>query len=70
MCKLGDSNSPTLNKLTGDLQRTLDGHIMVVALESLKENAVNLFHSGILFIFSMKKKFINGILAFKLLLFT
>lgn len=44
---------------------------MVVALESLKENAVNLFHSGILFIFSMKKKkFINGIQAFELLFFT
>lgn len=31
---------------------------MVVALESLGENAVNLFHSGI-FIFSMKNKRVN-----------
>lgn len=42
---------------------------MVVALESLRENAVNLFHSGILFIFSMKNLFINGIQAFELLFF-
>lgn len=43
---------------------------MVVALESLCENAVNQFHSGI-FIFSMKKQknFIDGIhiQAFELL---
>lgn len=43
---------------------------MVVALESLRENAVNLFHSGILFIFSMKNLIINGIQAFELLFFT
>lgn len=46
---------------------------MVVALESSRENAVNLFHSGI-FIFSMKKKnmFIDviQIQAFELLVFT
>lgn len=47
----------------------LDGRIKVVALESLKENAVNLFHSGILFIFSMKNLFINGIQAFELLFY-
>lgn len=51
--------------------KTLDGHIMVVALESSRENAVNLFHSGI-FIFSMKNMFIDGIQiqAFELLVFT
>lgn len=47
---------------------------MVVALESSRENAVNLFHSGI-FIFSMKKirnMFIDviQIQAFELLVFT
>lgn len=47
------------------------GHIMVVALESSRENAVNLFHSGI-FIFSMKNMFIDiiQIQAFELLVFT
>lgn len=53
--------------------KTLDGHVMVVALESSRENAVNLFHSGI-FIFSMKKNnmFIDviQIQAFDLLVFT
>lgn len=34
---------------------TVSSHVMVVALESSRVNAVNLFHSGI-FIFSMKKK--------------
>lgn len=44
---------------------------MVVALESSRENAVNLFHSGI-FIFSMKNMFIDviQIQAFELLVFT
>lgn len=44
---------------------------MVVALESSRENAVNLFHSGI-FIFSMKNKFrdVIQIQAFELLVFT
>ena len=47
---------------------------MVVALESSRENAVNLFNSGI-FIFSMKKEknmFIDviQIQAFELLVFT
>lgn len=61
-------------QLTGAL-KTLDGHLMVVALESSRENAVNLFHSGI-FIFSMKKKIRNmfidviQIQAFELLVFT
>lgn len=43
---------------------------MVVALESSRENAVNLFHSGI-FIFSMKNMFIDviQIQAFELLVF-
>lgn len=43
---------------------------MVVALESSRENAVNLFHSGI-FIFSMKNVFIDviQIQAFELLVF-
>lgn len=44
---------------------------MVVALESSRENAVNLFHSGI-FIFSMKNMFrdVIQIQAFELLVFT
>lgn len=52
--------------------KTLDGKVMVVALESSRENAVNLFHSGI-FIFSMKNMFIYVIgkksQAFELLVF-
>ncbi len=44
---------------------------MVVALESSRENAVNLFHSGI-FIFSMKKNMFIDVIqiqAFELLVF-